>query len=121
MADKYTNRFSDNIRYFKSKSLTFAYLDSVDDTFNIVRLPRFALVVFMFVNVTTAFTNTTPTVDIGITGATDSIIDGGDLTADITAFTPVTTTTNDKIIVTLIETDTTEGEMTIYGGYTVLV
>ncbi len=64
MADFYTHSFSDNIRLAKSKPL----LAPADGTYNLIRIPHFALVKGVWVWITTPYIGGAPNVTVGFTG-----------------------------------------------------
>ena len=64
MSDFYTHAFSDNIRLARSKPLI-----AVDDgTYNVIRVPRFAFVKGIWVDVKEAYDGGSPTVTVGFIG-----------------------------------------------------
>jgi len=74
MADLYTHAFSDNTRLSKGKTM----IAPADATYNIVQLPRFALVKAVWLWVISAYAGGAPVVTIGFMGNGE--------TADVDAF-----------------------------------
>lgn len=137
MADLYTNKFSDNFRTFKSKTMTYATLTDADTLYNIVRIPRFALVTNVHLVVNTAFNGTTPIMTVGWATSTDSLVDAflTNLEAEIfnAGYKVPLAGTNvnaggkyfpdsiGRITVTIDPDTSTAGEMILFGTYSVIV
>jgi len=137
MADLYTNKFSDNFRTFKSKVMTYATLTDAGTLYNIVRIPRFALVTNVHVVVNTAFNGTTPTMTVGWATASESLVDAflTNVEAEIDEAgykVPLAGTnvnaggkyfadSSGRITVTIDHDTSTAGEMIVFGTYSVIV
>jgi hypothetical protein len=137
MADMYTNKFSDNFRTFKSKVMTYATLTDASTLYNVVRLPRFALVTNVHLLVNTAFNGTTPVMTVGWATSTDALADAF-LTnveaaidaagykvplagTNINAGGKYFATSSGRITVTVDPDTSTAGEMILFGTYSVIV
>jgi hypothetical protein len=76
--DAYTSKASDNFRIEASRLL----LAPADDTYNIIRLPKFALVTDCWIQIVTAFT-VDASVNVGWMGNGETAITNGFITNDI--------------------------------------
>ncbi len=74
--DFYTNAFSDHTRYFKSKLMNYVNLTDANTEYNIVRIPRYALITNIHVFVVTAFNGTTPIMTVGWNSNSSEDVDG---------------------------------------------
>jgi hypothetical protein len=68
MVDFYTNNFADNIRLARSKRL----IAPADDVYNVIRIPRYALVLCTRVWIETAYTNAGALMTVGFVGNKDT-------------------------------------------------
>lgn len=76
--DAYTSKASDNFRIEASRLL----LAPADDTYNIIRLPKFALVTDCWIQIVTAFT-VDASVEVGWMGNGETAVTNGFITNDI--------------------------------------
>jgi hypothetical protein len=76
--DAYTSKASDNFRMEASRLM----LAPADDTYNIIRIPKFALVTDCWIQIVTAFT-VNATVEVGWMGNGETAITNGFITNDI--------------------------------------
>jgi hypothetical protein len=137
MADLYTNRFSDNFRTFKSKVMTYATLADAETLYNVVRIPRFALVTNVHLVVNTAFDGAAPTMIVGWATSDDLLTDAfmTSLETDIGTVgykVPLAGTNVNaggkyfadgpgRITITVDQDTSTTGEMILFGTYSVIV
>ena len=137
MADMYTNKFSDNVRYFKSKVLSYVTIEDESTLYNIVRVPRFALITNVHVVVNTAFNGTTPIMTVGWASSTDDLDDAFltnvETEIDVAGYKVPLAGTNinaggkyfpdssGRITVTIDPDTSTAGSLIVFGSYTVIV
>jgi hypothetical protein len=77
--DFYTNAFADNLRLAKSKLV----ISPSDATYNLIRIPKYAFVRAVWLQVTVA-TNVEPTTcTVGWTGNSETAVTNGFITTDI--------------------------------------
>lgn len=76
MADLYTHSFSDNVRLAKSKRL----IAPADGTYNLIRIPRFALLKQVWLWVITAYSGGAPEVLVGFIGNGEAADEDGFMT-----------------------------------------
>jgi len=74
MADLYSHQFADNTRLAKSKTVIVTGLGS----YNLIRIPKFALVKAIYLYISNTIAGTSPTLTIGFSGNGE--------TADVDAF-----------------------------------
>jgi len=137
MADRYTNSFSDNVRFFKSKLLAHSNLTNAETEYNIVRIPRYALITNVHILVTTAFNGTTPTMTVGWntngTENVDGFLTNVEAAIDSAGYKVPLAGTNvnaggfyfkdasGAITVTIDPDTSTAGAMWVFGCYTVIM
>ncbi len=137
MTDLYTNSFSDNVRFFKSKYMTYSNLTDAETEYNIVRIPRNALIVQMHVMVVTAFDGAVPTMTVGWTCSGEEDADGFltnvETEIGVAGYKVPIAGTNinaggyyfadasGTISVTLDPDTSTVGALYVFGGYTVIM
>jgi hypothetical protein len=77
--DLFTNSFSDNFRLARSKTLNAL----ASGTYNLIRLPKFAFVTDVWVNLTTAYVAGTPVVTVGWSGNGQTAVPAGFIDNDV--------------------------------------
>ena len=97
--DFYTNAFADNLRLAKSKLL----ISPDDGTYNIIRIPKYAFVRDVWLQITTA-TNVEPTTcTVGWLGNGETAVTNGFITTDVADATVVGLKRAQKDTVTTFE------------------
>lgn len=77
--DLYTNSFADNFRLARSKTLNAVS----DDTYNIIRIPKFAFVTDVWLLITTAYVGGVPSITVGWIGNGETAQAAGFLSNEI--------------------------------------
>lgn len=130
--DAYTSKAADNYRMEASKLM----LAPDDGTYNIIKIPKFALVTDAWVQIVTAFT-VNATVDVGWMGNGETAITNGFITSDIAdptivglkrAFNTALTTFPGKyfsdasgaVTVTVADNDGAVGDFRVFIQFTVI-
>ena len=77
--DFYTNAFADNYRLAKSRLI----IDPSDGTYNLIRIPKYAFVKDVWLQVTTASDVTPTTCTVGWLGNGETAVENGFTTTDV--------------------------------------
>ena len=77
--DLYTNSFADNFRLARSKTLNAVN----DDTYNIIRIPKHAFVMDVWLLITTAYSAGSPIITIGWAGNGETAVPAGFMSNEV--------------------------------------